>query len=882
MCGDNWPVLIHHTLLRKVGCNMLKKCFLALFSIGIFFAFFFPVQTVHGAEASLKDWRKADIANGNIYAPAKYSVTPKYISGKTTIRTFGKTFHDTTQNSNGPINSKTVRNPSDSEKGKFGLIYDRVDVYKGQDLSLKITVMNWSKYNTKNQFISFGRYSISALQTGYNWVDLKWEFYYTATNKLATDIQGSYMNVIDIDALQGMEFDQATTTNIQKIYVTNDCWIKYKETGGKLSVYESAKKASANSDKFAQFTVLFNKGYSFRFKWTKDYKSYGTSTTTIYPSNNGANEYFGFNGKKLIPTEISNPEKYIKGSSLTDLKTSTVLGSLTDNLTYELYHNVLDELPEFYFKSYEIKDTIPKGLKIVSQKVYDQTGKDVTSFFDNKTSGNNIRYVAKASIVKTAQFYNKNYRVEVVTKPDTTAVLNGLLSSNIVTFKNKVEISVNGKPKTSNEVTTKLYKRKVTVNHIDEKDKHLLKQVVEYKFDGETYEYKPRTDLKDKDGNSYKSKVVLKGKVAGKDLVLELPYHIPILEINVDRIQIDTSKAEPNGSLPTNLVFSKKTEFEDELDKIVIKLRVTDSDSKKVVFEEKIKLKDYQDKKDIKLPTNYLSKDKKVNYLVDILLEENPDNNKFVTETKNLSTHGYTSSEKILKNSDLKNNKISYSAVVRTVRERKNSTVKEFKENVSYDFNPEVKSKTGYGFSLSLFPIYENEIGKKANMKMYSYAENSLIDNYINEVYKAGKTQTEIKMDQTKDDSKTESGVITQSIAFEFPHINVERKTGNLFTDDQKSKKDSNIKFDLIDGGRSFYIPIWADLGKYEIDTKSNVFGSNLISVEMTKTADIYAYMYATVDSETSKEDELLLMPVYPDSAKPEGWNQNELNWLDK
>ncbi|MBO0481512.1 hypothetical protein [Candidatus Enterococcus courvalinii] len=860
---------------------MFKKVFLAVLSLGLLFVMFLPTQVVHGAEASLKDWRKTDIANGNVYAPAKYSVTPSYISGKTSIRTFGKTFHDTTENSNGAMNSKTVVNPVDSDKGKFGLIYDRIGMYKGQELSLKITVMDWSKYNTKNQFISFGRYSISFLQTGYNWVDLKWEFYYTATNKLASDIDGSYMNVIDIDALQGMEFDQATTNNIQKIYVTNDCWIKYKETSGKLNVYESAKKASANSDKFAQFTVLFNKGYSFRFRWTKDYKSYGTSTTTVYPSHYGANEFFGFNGKKLIPTEINKPEKYIKGSSLTDLKTSTVLGSITDNLTYELFHNVSDELPEFYFKSYEIKDTIPKGLKIVSQKVYDQADKDVTSFFDNKTSGNNIQYVAKASILKTAQFYNKTYRVEVVTKPDSTAVLNGILNSNVVTFKNKVDILVDGKAKTSDEVTTKLYKRKVTVNHIDEKDKHLLKQVIEHKFDGESYEYKPRTDLVDKEGNSYKSTVTLKGKVAGKDLVLEIPYHVPILEINVDRIQIDTSKAEPNGSLPTALNFSKKTEYEKELDKIVIKVRITDSDNKKVVYEENIKLKDYQDKKDIKLSTDYLSKDKKVNYLVDILLVENPDNNKFVTETKNLPTHGYTASEKILNNSDLKGNNVNYSAVVRTVKERKNPTVKEFNENISFEFKPTVKSKTGYGFSLSLSPIYRNETGKKATVKMYSYSDNELVDSYINEVYKSGSSQTEIKMEQTKDDSKTEAGTNTQNMMFEFPHMNVERKTGNLFTDDQKSKKDSNIKYELIDGGRTFYIPIWADLGKYTIDTKSNTFGSNLISLDMSKEADVYAYMYATIDSETSKDDELLLEPVFPDSSKPEGWSKEELNWLE-
>ncbi len=37
----------------------------------------------------------------------------------------------------------------------------------------------------------------------------------------------------------------------------------------------------------------------------------------------------------------------------------------------------------------------------------------------------------------------------------------------------------------------------------------------------------------------------------------------------------------------------------------------------------------------------------------------------------------------------------------------------------------------------------------------------------------------------------------------------------------------------------------------------------------MNQNIDVYAYMYATIDSETKKEDELLLEPVYPESTLP-------------
>ena len=861
---------------------MFKKYFLTLLTLGVFFTFLLPTQTVHSAEVSLKDWHKSSVANNEAYVPARFSVTPAFNSEKTTTRTFGKTFADTIVNNNGGYYGKTVRDPQNTDKGKLGIYYDYIATYKGRDLSLKITVMDWSAYNKHSKVLSFGSGNIGFTQTGYNWVDLKWEFYYTDNNQLATDIDGSYMNVVDIDAQQGMEFDQATTNNIQNIYVTNDTWIKHQVNSGQLKIYESESKSSSNDDKFAQYTVLFNKGYSFRFKWHVNYAKRGTNPDYKYPTvingnATGGNEYFGFNGKKLVATELLSPEKFIKSEDKS-IKSST-LTSLDQKITYQIYHTVPDENPEFYYKNYNIVDEIPKGLKIESYKVFDEKDQNRTSVFDTSIVGNKLTLTAKTNELAKATFYNSNFRLEIVTVP-VKAEMDKIVNNNVVTFTNQAKVTINGTAKWTDKVTTKLYRRVVTVNHIDDKTTNLLKQIFEYKYDGESYEYKPRTDLGDKEGNSYKSTVVLKGKVAGKDLVLEIPYHIPVLEINVDRIQIDTSKSEPNGNLPTTLNFSKKSEYEKELDKIIIKVRITDSDNKKVVYEENIKVKDYQDKKNIKLSTDYLSKDKKVNYLVDILLVENPDNNKFVTETKKLPTHGYTASEKVLTNSDLKGNKINYTAVVRTVKERKNSAVKEFNENVSYEFNPMLKSKTGYGFSLSLSPIYRNEIGEKATIKIYSYADNELIDNYISEVYKAGNSQTEIKMDQTKDDSKTEAGTNTQNMMFEFPHMNVERKTGNLFTDDQKSKKDSNIKYELIDGGRTFYIPIWADLGKYTIDTKSNTFGSNLISLDMSKEADVYAYMYATVGSPTIDKDELLLEPVFPETSVPNNWLPDEKAWL--
>ncbi|HHN6162760.1 TPA: hypothetical protein ACRRJB_000712, partial [Enterococcus faecium] len=112
------------------------------------------------------------------------------------------------------------------------------------------------------------------------------------------------------------------------------------------------------------------------------------------------------------------------------------------------------------------------------------------------------------------------------------------------------------------------------------------------------------------------------------------------------------------------------------------------------------------------------------------------------------------------------------------------------------------------------------------------------------------------------------------------PHMNIERKTGNIYADSQRN--DESIKYELIDGGRKLYVPIWCDLGNYSIAIKSSNFGGNYISLDMNQNIDVYAYMYATIDSETKKDDELLLEPVYPESTLPDGWSKNEIDWLNK
>lgn len=858
-----------------------KKVFLGILTlIAITIIIDFKHNTVF---ASSNKIIPTETVNGDTLIDGKYSFIAQWIAGRTTLETFGATWSHTSYSYGGATGLRYFAPSSDSQKGHVGVIYHNVGVYNGKTIDLKVTVLDWKAITNKNGYIEYTEGVIGHLQQKYYYVKQKWQ-YIDASTGMPINLNG-YMTISDIDARQGVTFDKSTTDSITGIYLTPDTTVAIKYDGdGNLIAYDGPYRMTDPTDKSAQFTFTFDDTSEIIFSWTlteRPPEEFPNITPPVLGSEiNG--EFFSYTGKKIAKSLPTQPSKFIKGNNLNDLKTDTTLNHFNDDITYEIYHKVNDELPEFYYKSYEIVDTIPQGLTVVNSRIYDYQGRSVDNLFDNFSSGNNIRFKAKYLTLTSQSFYNKDYRIEVITKPVSKSSLDSLLNGNVITFKNKATAIVDGKSKESPEVITKLYRRKITIKHIDEKTGKILKQAVEYKYDGESYEYKPSTDLLDDKGNVYKSSISHKGIVQGSDIELEIPYHIPTLQIDVDKIQIDTSKAEKDGGLPTILTFSKSAENEDELGKIVFKVKVTDVDKHKVVYDENVKLEDYKKEKAISLPTNYLNKNQKVNYAIDILLVDNPDKNKFITSTKNILTYGFTSSEKVLKNSDLNGNEINYEGVVRTVKERSISTVKEFVERISYNFVPEVRSKTGYGFSLDLSSVYTNEIGRKADMKMFAFADNDLIDSFINEEYPTVENKTKIRMDLTKNNSITKSGELVQNFVFQFPHMNVERKTGNLFTDTQKNNKDSKIRYDLVDGGRKLYIPIWCNLGNYEVAIKSNTFGSNLVSLNMTKELEVYAYMYATISSKTSKEDELLLEPVYPDSANPKGWNEVELNWLRK
>ncbi|MEB6087982.1 hypothetical protein MXF21_17870 [Enterococcus casseliflavus] len=588
---------------------------------------------------------------------------------------------------------------------------------------------------------------------------------------------------------------------------------------------------------------------------------------------------------KPVKLTITNQYKLSASKTVSDKnetgKTSNTWSAASDDfLQYDLTTSTVEKLGSRYLADFVIEDQFPAETVAISTVQVLAQGSDVTDQFTitkDLTNGKVIA-TAKSTALTTSGFYGKSYdlRTKMMLKQEVLTAKNKATLS----FSKQGSVKTGTKTASSNAVTTTLPAFKLTVNHVTETEKTLLKQVVENKYDGESYEYKPLDDLFDVKGNRYRSKVTRSGVVAGKDLVLEIPYYLPSLEINAEKVSILTGKASLTDSLKATITFSKSASYEEELKNVLYRLTVTDQKQKKTVFTKDISLGSYASSLVIDLPTAGFTKGEKVPYSLSLQVLKNPDKVKAETDTIDFSTFGYTASEKVLTNTDLKSGKLSYGAVSQTEATRKTKVYVEKKETLQFDFEEQRSSKTGYGLPITLEPIYSSEIQDTPLLSFTLSSPTKLVDTYLDLQYVESKGNIQIPLDRTVNQVAKQTTAAITSTKFEFPQISVEEKTGALYTQEQVKNPTKKIPNKLLDGGRKFYLPIWAEKGDYNLTLQSNVIGRNFIQVSMNQTLSVYANMYATIDSKTKKEDELLLTPVYPDTTVPKGWSKAEITWL--
>ena len=426
----------------------------------------------------------------------------------------------------------------------------------------------------------------------------------------------------------------------------------------------------------------------------------------------------------------------------------------------------------------------------------------------------------------------------------------------------------------------------ITIQHIDNRDGSIISQENEKKNRGEQYSYSPKNDLK-KGDYTYRpiSNQVQSGTVGNSDITIKFYYDVPLIKAGLKKIQIYTEQAYKG--LPVKVEIDKKYIYDEniaDMSNSKIKLGLYDNSNNEVISKE-FTAKTLPEMLDMTIPSTKLKKDSSKSYTLKI---EGYDSNMVdvISNAMSLTTDGYTSSEKIIKVDSSKQDNLSYRGVVMTEREV-GKNMKVYYETLDIPLERIKRMRTGYGFEVPLDLTYINEIGSNDLDFSFDFkAQDEIVDkSYIE--YSSKNGVSTVALENTSKKSSTNNNVTISKQKFELQHINVEKRTGALFNDNQVNNQDSRIQYDLIDGGRKFYLPIWARIGDYQANVESTKdIGINKINVEIGYDINIYAHMYAHMDSESILDDAIILEPIDSDNpfpnGIPKGWTKENLDALNE
>jgi len=346
------------------------------------------------------------------------------------------------------------------------------------------------------------------------------------------------------------------------------------------------------------------------------------------------------------------------------------------------------------------------------------------------------------------------------------------------------------------------------------------------------------------------------------------------LAIGVDAIEIFTGRAveglkvrldmrsQYNGSV-TDAKYANET--------VTIALIETDGEKRRVL-EKTVKISDLQRVIEMAIPPTYLSVDTVRNYQAEIVGFSHPIFRP--SDASSIDTDGHTTSELVLSvaagslTGDDENGRISYHGdyfeyidVVKTMRSVGEPIVK-FRETIRFTTMSVGRMKTGYGVEVNRDVLYSNPIAAqfdgldaKLNPRVMIQYDAKLVDDKDQEVVViedglAKKETIEVVNETTMDEA------LTKHIQVRPPQVYVSPKSGILHS--------HNPDEALYDGGTKLYVPMWLqDLGYYDVNTvTTNRTGIHRIHVTITDQLDVYAYMFAHVDSATMDKDELLVRPA--------------------
>ena len=388
----------------------------------------------------------------------EYSFFVQFIKGKTTVDTFGEGWTEGIHTAENEKDSKGISIPVDKVvKGKTGVIYHHVSAF-GQDVDARFTIKDYKEAKDVNgntasdgtiAFNTSGQ--VGAYQNRINEATYTVEFLKAGTNE-PISLDGFY-TFSDIDWTQYITLHKDMLDKATGILADSTCWLDLTENeDGSKTFAETENQGSDDYDLTAMFTVLFKDLSKFDV-------SFGAADTAVdvpVETNWGDWDWFGNTAVKPAKSEDPNPTKAVTDSDETNVENNH-LDTMSETFTFNITQNILGELPQFYHTSFEMKDELIPELKRTSDvRIVDETGKDRTSFFTDKSKDNTVDVVATEETLKNQDFYGHTYMFSFDAKVREGMSLEKYYNKedNKYYFPNQAETLINGEENPTNETDT--------------------------------------------------------------------------------------------------------------------------------------------------------------------------------------------------------------------------------------------------------------------------------------------------------------------------------------------------------------------------------------------------------------------------------------------
>ena len=407
--------------------------------------------------------------------PDDYSFGAKWISRVSSFEPFGNWDNiDTDEYSASNVSARIPANNT-SFKGTLGAWYRKMGTYQGKTVDVKVTFVDYKHLKplgktTSQMVLMLVKNRIRLCGWGFEWLDIKYEFFNHATGQ-PLNVKG-FMTFSDIDDGQAVTI----LNNAGKLYVSSKSNLRTKTVvSGTITFLSDTYWTTPygphnNIIEDSLMTCFLGSSQAQRFHMKNTLKLnyatayYGSGYLEKFSDiENVAGHVFGYAGEPLGRPELDTPYKsvYDRNEALERASdTTNTIETLSEEYNYSIDHIVPLSDKDNFFKTYVMEDTLANCLEYKSSTVYDESGDDVTTLFNVAVNGQKVTFTAKNS--NTGGFYGNTYRYDIRVKikdgydmaPWLVSNVNGVKTYQI---KNNAKVTVTREgteTKTTNDTTT--------------------------------------------------------------------------------------------------------------------------------------------------------------------------------------------------------------------------------------------------------------------------------------------------------------------------------------------------------------------------------------------------------------------------------------------